>query len=185
MKVTILLAKLGSTCRPSNKRLHELGRMLLFLELSNVGLGNLTSSDIRYSEFGKPYLPNGPEFNISHSQNRVACALSKGLIGIDIEAIKPINSDQFQDYLTQNELRQIKSSDDPITQFYNFWTKKEAVVKCTGIGLNAALNKLDVSNRSTTFCGGEYFFTKFIDDDGFVGHIASPFANVECILKFV
>lgn len=44
---------------------------------------------IRVGRNGKPYVPDGPAFNCSHSGNFVCCAVHGGPVGIDLEARRP------------------------------------------------------------------------------------------------
>ena len=42
---------------------------------------------IRVGRNGKPYVPDGPAFNCSHSGNFVCCAVHDSPVGIDLEAV--------------------------------------------------------------------------------------------------
>ena len=49
--------------------------------------------EIHYSKFNKPYLSQGLQFNISHSQDLLIIGLSLDyLLGVDIEFCRPKNS---------------------------------------------------------------------------------------------
>ena len=86
------------------------------------------------TENGKPYLIDGPEFNYSHSGNKVILALSATeKIGVDVEKIDEENL-SFKDQIFPNELEYI--NEDPIKNFHLLWTKKEALGKLLGYGLN-------------------------------------------------
>src|SRR5256885_810714 len=51
------------------------GKLLLMAALREEGLpGNL--DHMQYTDYGRPYLQNGPDFNISHSGHRVACIVA-------------------------------------------------------------------------------------------------------------
>ena len=96
---------------------------------------------IERGEFGKPYLRDFPQwqFNVSHSGEKLLIAVSNLPVGIDVELIKsrklfaglvrkcfaPSEQNYWFD-LPENE---------KLTVFYDFWTRKEAVVKGIGRGI--------------------------------------------------
>ena len=109
---------------------------------------------IRYSEYHRPFDPGGIDFNISHSGNQVVCALSASCrLGIDLEAIRPLDLAVFREYMTQGEWAAIHGSADPSREFHRFWTRKEAVVKALGAGLHIPLQEVDV-RESEVNAGG-------------------------------
>lgn len=98
---------------------------------------------ISYGHYGKPYLRDYPnaQFNISHSGQFVACAISDRPIGVDIQEIVPYRRDVAKRVFDQEELFQIESSPDPSAEFTKFWTQKEAYLKMLGIGLSDNLDE--------------------------------------------
>lgn len=105
-----------------------------------------------HHENGKPYAKDiDVEFNISHSEDIVVCAVSNKQIGIDVEKIRRVNLDIAKRICSEEELKYIfgykpsendfSDSDDVeiITRFFELWTKKEAYVKCSGIGISGGL----------------------------------------------
>lgn len=88
---------------------------------------------------GKPFLTDYPKiyFNLSHSDQMAACAISDRPIGIDIEHIGTPNFKIAKRFFTENEQNFIDSSSDKTKAFYDIWTRKEALLKCTGRGLGA------------------------------------------------
>lgn len=105
---------------------------------------------IREGRFGKPYLSGYEDtfqFNLSNSGSKVAIVVNPAgnEVGIDIEVLKP-NFEYWEiaaHYFTTTECDQIYSHRD----FYKIWTKKEAILKVTGVGLVDDLNKLDMSKE--------------------------------------
>ena len=74
------------------------GKVLLLKALQqqfhDTGLRKFQSLEL--SDFGKPFIEGGPEFNISHSEDIVVLALTQHQgIGIDIEKIRPVDKDDF------------------------------------------------------------------------------------------
>lgn len=88
-----------------------------------------------YNEYGKPYLPNGPYFSLSHCKTGIAVAVDNQPIGIDIESYRNITPELVEHTMNQTEQDQINASDDPIKTFTELWTRKEAYVKYLGTGI--------------------------------------------------
>ena len=87
----------------------------------------------QYNEHGKPYLKNGPYFNISHCKAGIAVAVDDQPIGIDIESIRHAESDLIERTMNAEEQKTIRSDRD----FTRLWTRKEAVVKAEGTGIES------------------------------------------------
>ncbi|HEV2478482.1 MAG TPA: 4'-phosphopantetheinyl transferase superfamily protein [Puia sp.] len=123
-----------------------LGRLLLRLALQNAGYEpDLTR--LRYTPEQKPFLPEGPAFNLSHSGNRVLCLLGgHEPLGIDLESLSPLPFDDFQPQFTENEWAVILHAPSPLQAFYRFWTGKESILKADGRGLGIPLQSIDLSH---------------------------------------
>jgi 4'-phosphopantetheinyl transferase len=109
-------------------------------------------------EFGKPYLRDFPQwhFNVSHSGDKLLIAVSNSPVGIDIERIKSrksfaglvkkcfaLSEQNYWFDLPENE---------KLTVFYDFWTRKEAVVKGIGRGIVLGLNRCEIDvNQPNNF----------------------------------
>ncbi len=95
----------------------------------------------KFNSSTKPYLKNSCSnslyFNISHSANTILIAISSTEIGVDIEFYD--NNFSFTSILeecfSEKERLFIKESKTPLPNFYKLWTRKEALLKATGIGL--------------------------------------------------
>lgn len=88
--------------------------------------------DIVSGPKGKPYIPGGPCFNISHSGEYVVLGMSGYELGLDIEALG-----QYRDMLarrccTDEEYIWLQEQNPEI--FYKLWTGKESIMKATGLG---------------------------------------------------
>ncbi|MBQ7039647.1 MAG: 4'-phosphopantetheinyl transferase superfamily protein [Clostridia bacterium] len=86
---------------------------------------------------GKPYIKerNDIDISISHSENIVACAVSKSPVGIDIQKIKEVSDSLIKRICSEEEVNEISNSSDPVSSFINTWTKKEAILKKKGTGI--------------------------------------------------
>ena len=95
-----------------------------------------------YNEHGAPSLPDGPYFSISHSKLGIAVAISDEPIGIDIEAIRPLNEGLVQKTMNPQEQAQIAAAANPAQEFIRLWTRKEAYVKMLGTGIISDMHKI-------------------------------------------
>lgn len=119
----------------SDRDLSLLGKLLLFHELNNLGIGVPDLKAIAYNEFKRPYLKFDDrlvDFNISHSGeiSIVAIALNQR-VGIDIEEMKIVHPHEFTPVFTSSELSWIG---DSLSRFFTLWTRKESLVKALGKG---------------------------------------------------
>lgn len=97
-----------------------------------------------YGKVHKPYVPEGPFFNISHTRGMVACAVSEtGEVGVDVERSATGIHDGISE-LTMSKAEQACIRENPEV-FYRFWTLKEAYYKWKGTGITDTLTDLNVS----------------------------------------
>jgi len=163
--------------KPKESKLSRLvGKLLLkeglkLFKNSHNALSNLTS-DSR----NKPYIPNAPHFNISHSGSQVVCAISQRYpIGIDIEKIKPVEIDNFSKVLSDKEVSFIKKHKEPNEAFFDIWTQKEAVMKADGRGIIPMLMK-NISiegNKASLIKDKVWFLHKCEIHQAYKSHIAT------------
>ncbi len=124
-------------------KLRALTRRLLAKRL-NCRPDDLT---IAHGAHGKPFLPDHKfHFNLSHSHDQFALALSDaGEVGVDLERFNPprplhvarlarrcFANDELAFWQNQPTARQWQV-------FFQFWTLKEALVKASGLGIQAGL----------------------------------------------
>jgi len=77
-------------------------------------------------------------FNVSYSHGCILIAVSKDVIGVDIEYICP-GFDYpllLANCFMETEIQVITSSPLPLSRFFQFWTRKEALLKATSLGLD-------------------------------------------------
>lgn len=102
--------------------------------------------NIQVDKYGKPFISNIPNihFNISHTNNVLVVAFSKSNIGIDVEKINSFNFKIAERFFTVPERNYIINNSNQNLAFYEIWTKKEAYIKFTGLGLSKRLNSFNV-----------------------------------------
>ena len=98
-------------------------------------------AQLNYSENGKPFLPGGQYFSISHSGNWCALAVSDIPVGADIEVPRGVSSALIRRCLTHEE--QVWCADST-ERFLQLWTRKESVMKACGKGLTMGLRSISV-----------------------------------------
>lgn len=116
----------------------------------NIPLENLS---IGVNDFGKPYLVEYPDifFNISHSNNAIVIGFSENPVGIDIEFESDKNFIIAKRFFTKKECEYIQNnSQNHLEAFYEIWTKKEAYIKCLGLGLGMPLKHFCVMSEKLT-----------------------------------
>jgi 4'-phosphopantetheinyl transferase len=98
---------------------------------------------------GKPALPGGPAFNLSHSGGWAALALGPATVdlGIDIEAHRPVDDALIARVFSPAERRahDALAPSDRLPGFFRGWTRKEALLKALGAGLSLPLDAFDVT----------------------------------------
>ena len=92
----------------------------------------------------------GPKvfFNVSHSGEYALIVISNSDVGIDIEQVRPDCpvEELAQRYYAASEhayLRRLPKSRQ-LQDFYRFWTIKEAVLKCLGLGLSVPTRSIEI-----------------------------------------
>lgn len=103
-------------------------------------LGELTGGEVvvEHDDKGAPYLPDHPELSvsISHCRTAVAVAVSpEGRVGIDVECRRKIGEGLLERVCTADEQAAVRAAADPTMAFLQLWTRKEAVLKLRGTGI--------------------------------------------------
>lgn len=144
-------------------------RLLLRWTLACCSGKNGRDLDFGFGGHGKPYLKNIPlEFNLTHTQGWVACAVSRRKLGVDIESLESPGWDNRPwrllagRYFTNPEkdyLFSLPETDQP-TAFLRIFTLKEAAVKTDGKGLAVGLASFSIPlplQEQSAFGPIEYF----------------------------
>ena len=118
--------------------------------------------------YGKPYLKHAVHnkqyyFNISCSNGMgVFAFIADQEVGVDIEFVKPVPelSSLVEHYFSAKEKNKFKNL--PTIQrknlFYEYWTRKEALIKGIGMGLQYPIDQIDLNlqNVQTTIVDNQY-----------------------------
>ena len=123
--------------------------------------------EFSYGRHGKPFLSGGNAssglcFNLSHSSGLVVYAVARERnLGIDVEHIRPeaASEDIAKRYFSVREVSDLGTlpPEARVEGFFHCWTRKEAYLKATGMGLQIPLDSFAVSllpGESAQFLGG-------------------------------
>ena len=131
---------------------------------------------------GKPYFEGYPlHFNVSHSGEYLAIAISKNPVGIDIQGEKNIKDGMFKKVVQQEEISLI--GENRQKDFLKLWTLKESFVKAEGKGLRIALKDYYFQKENgqyfVTYCGQRMPWTFNIEETLIPNYVISACAMDE------
>lgn len=101
---------------------------------------------LEHDKKGAPYLPDHPELSVSISHCRAAVAVAvspEGRVGIDVECRRKIGDGLMERVCTAKELAAVRAAADPTMAFLQLWTRKEAVLKMRGTGIQGFGSMVD------------------------------------------
>lgn len=141
-----------------------------YLEMSGMETGAITCTR---TERGAPRLmPAGMPFvSLSHSGSYTVCALSDGMVGVDLQKTDRTRGESNADYkkrllrLAQRFFHPDDASwiqPDPEHRFYTVWSAKEAYVKYTERGIDDSFGQFKVIPQGGPFgsaweCDGVFY----------------------------
>ena len=162
---------------------------LMLLELLAAVYPELDKAkpEFGYTEKGKPFLLARPDihFSISHTKNAILVAIADAPIGVDIEAFRSPSAALIARTMNATEQAAIATADGwniqrtngtPQASFTAIWTRKEAVLKLRGTGIEGDLREV--------LSGSETILTRIFPRKGYAFSIAqqaiSPFESFPC-----
>ncbi|SDS43749.1 4'-phosphopantetheinyl transferase [Mucilaginibacter mallensis] len=150
------------------------GKLLLKAALLNCGFSSFTFDDLQYTSFNRPFIEGNIDFNLSHSGAFIVCVLSnEDKVGIDIEEVKSINLGHFESQFTADEWLNITNATDPYSEFYSCWTKKEAILKASGEGLNMPLKQVQLFDDYGILNKNKWYIKEYHLANNYSVHLAS------------
>lgn len=138
-----------------DRRRYTVSRGLLRILLGSLVQRKPASLVIEVGAHGKPSLPSGPSFNISHSGARWLCGYARdGRIGVDVEEHRTLHDlDALAlDTFHPDEAAAVlayPSGADRVGAFFRVWSRKESFIKALGLGLAYPLDGFVVSADAT------------------------------------
>ncbi len=122
----------------------------------------LPNEEILENSNGKPYLPNGPFFNISHSGEYVVLVVHPSRdVGVDIERIDDKKLDAIK-YV----LNEVESSITETEKLFQIWSNKESLVKCMSLRLMDIRRVSALPLDGVRTINGEDYYTKSMIYEG-------------------
>lgn len=94
---------------------------------------------------GKPVLPGGPAFSLSHAGPHLLVAVhARDAVGVDVEAVAPVEDGVLARVLTARERAALDAAADRDAAFARIWTLKEAILKTAGEGLARPMPEVEI-----------------------------------------
>ena len=144
------------------KYAHEKDR-LLSLGAAYLLKRFLPSENIRETPNGKPYLEDGPFFNISHSNEYAVLAIHPLRdIGVDLERIDGKNIKAINFVLNEEEKGVFDTN-----ILFQIWSNKESLIKCISTGLKDIKSVSGLPLEGVRVFNDESFYSKTMIYDGY------------------
>ena len=150
----VLLARLSPERREKVLRCHDL-ETAAGLAAAGLLLAEYVADEgavLRTPE-GKPYLPGGPEFSLSHGGDLAVLLISDTPCGVDVECADRAVSERIRERVFQRIFQREEA--DSERAFSWLWTRKEAVMKLDGRGLGLDPQRFSVLGARTRLDGRE------------------------------
>ena len=138
-----------NSLRLEKRRLEwQAGRLAAKKLIAGMSKKDMPSLAVSYDAMHRPVCGGFP-VSITHSGGLAAAAYSEsGIIGIDLEIIKPHSLRLAEDYFLEEEI--------PCTDAENIvmaWTRKEALLKALGLGLTVPAKSINAAGEKPVFFG--------------------------------
>jgi medium-chain acyl-[acyl-carrier-protein] hydrolase len=135
---------------PADHNRFVVGRALMRTLLGQYVGEDPTRLQFSYASVGKPFLrDHGLQFNLAHSGNLALLAVAgRRAVGVDVEQVRASIETMTiaERYFAPDELALLRAV-PPERQrllFFRIWTRKEAYMKATGLGLYTPLEEFGV-----------------------------------------
>lgn len=143
---------------------------------------------------GKPILPQTPDWhlNIAHAGEWVIVGVGQQPVGVDVEYINPqfAFDELVPSIFSKAEQQALADSTDPRRLFYELWTRKEALVKATGQGMDEGFVHIPAFggtyiNNSTRLTTNTFWQVQpFFVDDAYPAALAFVYRNRTTLIQF-
>lgn len=141
--------KVNAFARSNDAQRSLLGELLARHLLRNATGALLPDEPFTTGDKGKPAYDGfkGIHFNITHSGEWVAVALSSGCVGVDVEKMRKIPEGVARRFFSEAENQWLDSAQTEAERkdiFFTLWTLKESFLKAIGKGLTKSLNTFTI-----------------------------------------
>lgn len=143
-------------------------------------LGPTQASDVIRTPWGKPYLPHGPHFNLSHSGDKVVLLVDESPSGVDVEQVLPYSPAVARRVFTPREQAWLRATATDAA-FYRLWTGKESIMKALGMGLRLPPEDFEIlpDGSGPNLVLGHRWYLKWRELEGHVLCCATPRPEAE------
>ncbi|WP_448701606.1 4'-phosphopantetheinyl transferase family protein [Mucilaginibacter sp. AW1-3] len=141
----------------------------------------------------KPFVKNTGgldiHYNTTHSGDDVLIAIAAMPVGIDVENLEPMfpYQDILEHTFNRQEISVIDESENPLETFYRLWTRKEALLKATGKGIDDDMKLIPCTDgqhridRALIGSDANWFVNSFIVDGSYSGSVAAGTNNINFV----
>lgn len=162
------------------------GKLLVLEGLKGFGGNCADLNSISIDEFGRLFIDSYIDINISHSEEYVVCTLTNaGRVGVDIERIMTVDISEIDQYMTAEELEDIRRASDSCREFYRYWTIKESISIADGRGLTVDLQEITIHQKQARLQGHNWYLRQIFIDPEYSCHIATDLEDFEFQIKEV
>jgi 4'-phosphopantetheinyl transferase len=122
--------------QPNDQLLSLAGLQLLKIAIPEFSDQPFSLDQLQFPAQAKPFFAGNIDFNISHSKDIVCCVISSTTkVGIDIELQRAVKDATLNKFLNDTpDSRKNNSIENDVYQFFNLWTKNEAIIKAANHG---------------------------------------------------
>jgi len=149
--------RLGRFRRPADRArylaAHALVRLVLADAVGNAPAALVFDRTCRCGEqHGKPVLPGGPGFSLTHAGDLVGVAVHPGGdVGLDVEQVRELGD---LPAMAEHVCSPRESAADA-EAFFTLWTRKEALLKAVGTGLATPMSAITLGPAGVLAWTGE------------------------------
>lgn len=153
-----------SKLRQKNDQVLSLaGLQLLKLGMQEFADTPFSLKQLQFPEKNKPFisgkLKGKVDFNISHSGDIACCIISDSMkVGVDIELHREITPATVKKYLSESAAKHEKPEEDNKQQFFNLWTKNEAIIKAANYGSIYTMNEITLEQDTGLYQDHAWYF---------------------------
>lgn len=165
----------ASRFRMEKQRLRYLNAHVALRELLAEHLG-ITPAEVPIAAAmdGKPFLlEHALHFNLTHSGDYAAIAVSHYPVGVDIELFRPDIA--WEQIVARRFTERERDWTTSVERFFQLWVKKEAVLKADGRGLQAGLGTFEcpfAASGTAVLAAGEYHVSEVDAPEGYFASVA-------------
>ena len=151
------------------------GKVLLLKGLASLREDPRLIHTMQWDQYKRPFVAGDLDFNIAHAGELVVCALLKGgRVGVDVEAVEPIDIPDYKGVFTEQEYQSMIGAPRPLFAFYDFWTRKEALMKADGRGFYLDPKTFDATLNDVRIADRWWRVKKMAAPEHYVCHLALP-----------